>query len=114
MGNGPGVNSGVLTIEMIEEAAERALANFGKPNNPITFMPPGAFWTVWEQHPEYRGTPWAHRGRLNKGEHMVAKLHTFLKKLDALKNIKDEEFEIIKDLSVKQLKRAKWASMRIK
>ena len=117
MGNGPGVIGGVLTLKDIEDAAEAALKNFGKPDN--IFFPPGLLKNIrglsgsgsWysPQHPEYTGTPWAHRDRLTKRERAVAKVHTFLKKLGALKHIKEEEFETIKDLSVRRLKRADWA-----
>ena len=109
MGDGSRVEPGVLTVEMIEEAAEKSLANFGRPSNPIIFMPPGFFMPSWEQHPEYNGTPWATQDRLTKREHMVAKLHTTLKKLGVLKNISEEEFQEIRNKTVKRLKRAKWA-----
>ena len=117
MGDGPRVEPGVLTEEMIEEAAQKALANFGKADSLL--FPPGLLKSIrglkgsgnWytPQYPEYSGTPWAHRDHLNKREHTIARLHTFLKKLGALKHIKEEEFESIKDLSVKRLKRANWA-----
>jgi hypothetical protein len=115
VGNGPRiVEPGVLTVEMIEEAAEKALANFGRPSNPIIFMPPGFFMPSWEQHPEYRGTPWAMADRLTKNQHTVAKVHTILKKLGVLKNISEEEFQDIRNKTVKQLKLAKWAKMPVK
>lgn len=110
MGNGQGLKSdeGVLTLEMLEEAAQKMMNNFGKPTNPIIFMPPVGF-AGWEQHPQYHGTPWAMKDRLSKREHKLASLHVFLKKLNILKNMTDEEFEEVYKKSIKRLKRSKWA-----
>jgi hypothetical protein len=113
MGNGSGVVPGALTLEMLEEAAEKALANFGRPD-PVVFMPPSFFLPNWEQHPEYHGTPWAQKDRLTKREHAVAKLHTTLKKLGVLKKVSEEEFQDIRNKTVKRLKRAKWAQAQMR
>jgi hypothetical protein len=52
--------------------------------------------------------------RLSKHQHSVAKIHTILKKLGVLKNISEEEFQDIRNKTVKQLKLAKWAKMPVK
>ncbi len=108
------MTGGVLTEEMLEQAAQASLNNFGRPSNPIIFMPPAFFSGGWETHPEYRGTPWSTRDRLSKREHKVAAVHTLLKKLKVLKNLSDEDLINIKDLAVKRLKRAKWAQYQQK
>ena len=137
MGDGPGIDDeeedlffgpsvtvnsqpGVLTVDMLEKAAQAAAANFGTPTQ--MYFPPNLLrplmsmsgWTTstWSPNPQYAGTPWADRDRLTKREHAVAKLHTALKKLGALKGVDEQAFEEIKNKSVKRLKRAKWAQKK--
>lgn len=87
----------------------KAITSFGRPN----FIYIGNA-TPWHAHPEYAGTPWADKDRLSKREHAVAKIHTLLFKLGALKNISEEEFFDIHKLCIKRLKRAKWATQHPK
>lgn len=111
MGNGSriivDIESSSLTQDDLEKAAQVALNNFGR--NPIIMIPAGMITTMpWQAHPQYAETPWAHKDRLTKREHAVAKLHTILTKLKVL-SFKEEEFYEIRKLSIKRLKRARWA-----
>lgn len=111
MGNGPGIGK-TLSVQDIEDAAAQAIANFGKPNfimMPLQAVQAYSHIMNFDMHPEYAGTPWASMGKLSKREQRVAAVHTILKKLGALKNISEEEFNTIRHHSVKRLKRAKWA-----
>jgi hypothetical protein len=120
VGNGPGlkgypgktvsidIETSPLTQDMIESAANKALSNFGL--NPIIFMPMNVMGVFgWEAHPEFSKTPWANRDRLTKRENKTAYLHVFLKKLDVLKKLSDDEIDEVVKTSVKRLKKAKWA-----
>lgn len=116
MGNGQGLKgktiafdietsglAGELTIEMIEDAAIKSMANFGR--NPIIMIPPGMITTMdWHTFPQYAGTPWSQTPGLTKREKAVAGLHTTLAKLDVVE-IDHKMFIKTK----KRLKRAKWA-----
>lgn len=103
-------SGGAFTQDMLEAAAQASVNNFRMLRNPIIFMPPQYFTSaMFEVNPQYSGTPWAIRDRLTKREHQVAAVHTFLKKLKVLKNLSDEDMYAIKKLSIKRLKRAKWA-----
>lgn len=103
------LGGGMLTEDDLEKVVQASLNNFGRPSNPLIFMPPAFFSGGWETHPEYRGTPWSTKDRLTKREHKVAAVHTLLKKLKVLKSLSDEDLVDIKNLTVKRLKRAKWA-----
>ena len=128
MGNGSGVKGddadisdlfGVniadpLSADDIEKAAATAIASFGSPTQiylPQNMIKPFFMMSgiKYSAHPQYEGTPWAERDRLTKREHAVAKLHVFLYKLKALRNTDEAAFEDIKNLTVKRLKRARWA-----
>lgn len=107
----------VLSVDALEKAAIQAAASFGTPTQ--MFLPQAAIrpflkmmGSTWLPNPQYAGTPWADRDRLTKREHAVAKLHTTLKKLGALKGVDEQAFEEIKNKSVKRLKRAKWAQKK--
>jgi len=122
MGNGPRVKptttialdieTSGLSINDIENAAIKALSNFGSSNkiliSPHALTPLKAFFG-YEEHPEYSGTPWAQYGKLTKRERAVAGLHTFLSDLGVLKKIEQEEFHSIANKATRRLKRAKWA-----
>lgn len=98
-----------LSQDMLEAAAAKASSGAGKSS--VIYM--GSPFIIsnmgWSQHPEYNGTPWAYRDRLTKREHAFAKLHTFLYKFKVLKNLSEDDHEQIKNISIKRLKRAKWA-----
>lgn len=105
------IDSNVLTLDMLEKAAAKAMANFGAPSQiifPASMY--GAFITPFETYPEYRGTPWAFSSKLfSKREKVVAGLHTTLKKLGALRTVDDKAFEAIRYKSIMRLRLAKWA-----
>ena len=94
-----------LTADMIEAASLKVLANFGAPT---TFYWGGAGYRLIV-NPQYETLPWAYVSRLSKREHAVAKLHTFLFKLDTIKNIDKDHMEEIKSKTIKRLKKARWA-----
>ena len=112
------VNGSVLIPQDIQNAIAKSMANFGA-SNPIIFSPQmmgmsmGTTFTM-TLHPEYLGTPWAEVSRMTKREHAVAKLHTFLSKLKVTKKFQDEDWEEVKNKSIKRLKRAKWAKYQQK
>jgi hypothetical protein len=129
VGNGPGLKppfqgygsnesvvvdtaGGVLTEDILEAAMNAALANFGKPD-PNNFIFMGSFTTSYAPNPQYEGTPWRDKDRLTKREHAVAKLHTTLKKLGALRGVDEQAFEEIQKKSIKRLKQAKWAQKKV-
>lgn len=123
MGDGQGVVPGVLTEEDVEKAAAMAAQSFGQAGQvfipaklafrPIILNGMAVNW-AFENSPEYSGTPWAKDYRFSKRERMVAQLHTTLHKLEILKGIDHESFDNIHALSVKRLRRAKWAQRRQK
>ena len=63
----------------------------------------------WEAYPEYSGTPWADTTRLSKREKAVAGLHTTLNKLNVFSKFAQGDFEFVHSMSIRRLKRAKWA-----
>ena len=111
MGDGQGLGKS-LSLEDLEDMVKKASGNFGMPSS--LFMPQSSlssFFNInFDTHPQFAGTPWAFaKTRLSKRELVVAGLHTTLSKLGALKGIEDNEFVEIRNLSIKRLKRAKWA-----
>lgn len=96
-----------LTFADIENAAAKALTNFGMPG---FIMTPAAFG--WHANPQYTGLPWADTSRMTKREHAFAKLHVFLYKSKVIKNLSEEEHETIRNIAIKRLKRAKWSRSR--
>ena len=64
---------------------------------------------IFEVNPEYRGTPWVSMARMTKREHAVAGLHTTLFKLGVFKKLSEDNMEEIKQITIKRLKKAKWA-----
>lgn len=119
MGNGPGLKSKTVSIDietspldptMIQNAAAKAAASFGAPTQ--IFMPPQFFMMsglVFEINPQYHGTPWASTSRMTKREHAVAGLHTTLSKLGVFKKLSEDNLEDIKATTIKRLKKVKWA-----
>ena len=119
MGNGSGlkpkttiidVEQPSLTPDVISNAAQAALSNFGAPTQ--IFMPTQFFMMSGifvEVNPEYRGTPWASIARMTKREHAIAGLHTTLFKLGVFKKLSEDNIEGIKQITIKRLKKAKWA-----
>lgn len=99
-----------LTPDTIANAAQAALSNFGAPTQ--IFMPPQFFMMsgfIFEINPEYHGTPWASVNRMTEREHAVAGLHTTLFKLGVFKKLSEDNIEGIKQITIKRLKKAKWA-----
>ncbi len=109
------VDSGVLTLDMLEKAAQSAINNFGKPQQLI--YPMGMGKTIfnsgllhWDIHPEFAGTGWAAKSRLSKRERAFAHLQVFLIKFGLQKHLQNEdERKVDCERVQKRLKRAKWA-----
>lgn len=106
----PDLQGGVLTEECLENLVMQTQASFGAPNQ--IFMPPQFFMMsgfIFEVNPQYHGTPWATTTRMTKREHAVAGLHTTLFKLGLFKKLSEDNMEEIKQITIKRLKKAKWA-----
>lgn len=109
------VDSGALTLDMLEKAALAATKNFGKPQQLI--FPMGAGTTIfrgallhWDIHPEFAGTGWAAKSRLSKRERAFAHLQVFLIKFGLQKHLQDDNLRKADfEYAEKRLKRAKWA-----
>lgn len=105
MGNRPGL----ITIDI--ETSNICGEVYASPvKNPLIFMG-GGLMSRWIPNPEFAGTPWEDTSRMTKREVAVAKLHTFLAKLDVLK-LDEVEFEKLRLKSIKRLRRAKWAQYK--
>ena len=93
-----------MTEESLEEAALKALQNFGRPT---VLMPMNMSHMGWSPNPEFAGTSWEDQYRMSKRERKFAQLHVFIYKLGILPG--GQINNDIHELACKRLKRAKWA-----
>lgn len=101
MGNGKGpVDTGVLTQQMIENAAQMAAANHGRASS--IFISNSSWATMWDN--KYENTPYANLIFMDDTLGAFAKMHLLLFKLKVSKFDPKENYDYINQNGAERMK----------